>query len=59
MNSPTFVLCICSFHFLIIRDLNSRADLLAKGARMKSSEFSHVNILVPPELAQTNLFEPI
>lgn len=59
MNSPTSVLCLCSFHFLIPRDLNSLADLLAKGARMKGSEFSHVNILVPPGLAQTNLFKPV
>ncbi|XP_033134838.1 uncharacterized protein LOC117127923 [Brassica rapa] len=43
----------------IPRELNSRADLLAKGARAKGSISSHVNILVPPGLAQTNLFEPV
>ncbi|KAF3506347.1 hypothetical protein F2Q69_00008752 [Brassica cretica] len=42
----------------IYRDFNSRADLLAKGARAKGYEFSHVNTLVPPGLAQTNPLEP-
>ncbi|WZY76568.1 hypothetical protein YC2023_022952 [Brassica napus] len=51
----SFTLFSLSF---IYRDFNSRADLLAKGARAKGYEFSHVNFLVPPELAQTNPLEP-
>ena len=43
----------------IHRELNSRADLLSKDARMKNSEFSHVNILVHPDLAQANPPGPV
>ena len=51
-----FTLFLLSF---IHREFNSRADLLAKDARMKNSEFSHVNILVHPRLAQSNPLETV
>ena len=42
----------------IPRDCNAQADLLAKGARAKASEFSHVNLLPPQGLTfQPNPFE--
>ena len=50
-----FTLFFLSF---IHREFNSRADLLSKDARMKNSEFFHVNIFVHPGLAKKKKMNP-
>ncbi|KAG2314184.1 hypothetical protein Bca52824_017306 [Brassica carinata] len=59
MNEFTFLVSefnVFSISF-IARNRNVRADLLAKGARLKNSIFSHVNYLIPTWLAsQANFF---